>query len=221
MTRKRVLIFALLAVCVAQSHATASPNPSSQQDDVSGSTKIDSATVAQKLSSQNPLERRAAAEYLARLAAVEHRRLVEGYRQQEKDSRVRLAMDWALYRMGRNESLFAIVHALDEKKLADQSVSYLKQLEGPEPLYVFFGHVNGNTQIRLLEALAAVGDAGTIERIKTYEESTDPGIADAAKFAEREINIRLQETPAVEPKRPRKVGDTSDDNKPPQANSKS
>ena len=212
---KSFLIFALLAIIVAQSHANALPSRSSRQDDVSNPSKIDSATVAQKLSSQNPIERRAAAEYLARLAAVEHRRLVEGYRQQEKDSRVRLAMDWALYRMGKNESLFAIVRALDEKKLADQSVSYLKQLEGPEPLYVFFGHVNGNTQIRLLEALAAVGDAGTIERIKPYEESTDPGIADAARFAEREINIRLQETPAIEPKRPRKVGDASDDDKPP------
>ena len=124
-------------------------------------------------------------------------------------------MDWALYRMGKNESLFALVHALDEKKLADQSVSYLKQLDSPEPLYVFFGHVNGNTQIRLLEVLAAVGDTGTIDRIKPYEESTDPGIADAAKFAEREINIRLQESPTVEPKRPRKVGDSNEDNKPP------
>ncbi len=215
MTVKRALIFALLAVCVAQSQADASPVRTSQQDDAANPLKIDSATVAQKLSSPNPLERRAAAEYLARLAAVEHRTLVEGYRQQEKDSRARLAMDWALYRMGKNESLFALVHALDEKKLADQAVAYLKQLETPEPLYVFFGHVNGNTQIRLFEALAAVGDAGTIERIKPYEESTDPGIADAAKFAEREINIRLQETPTVEPKRPRKVGDTDDDNKPP------
>jgi hypothetical protein len=215
MTRKRVLIFALLAIFVAQSHATAAPIQSSQQDDVSNPLKIDSATVAQKLSSPNPLERRAAAEYLARLAAVEHRRLVEGYRQQEKDARARLAMDWALYRMGKNESLFTLVRALDEKKMADQAASYLKQLDSPEPLYLFFGHVNGNTQIRLLEVLAAVGDAGTIDRIKSYEESTDPGIADAAKFAEREINIRLQETPTVEPKRPRKVGDSSDDDKPP------
>ena len=98
----------------------------------------------------------------------------------------------------------------DEKKLAGQSVSYLKQLESPAPLYVFLGHVNGNTEIRLLEVLASVGDAGTIERIKPYTESTDPGIADAAKFAEREINLRIEETPRVEPKRQRKVGTTSE-----------
>jgi HEAT repeat protein len=215
MSCKRVLILALITICAIHARATASPNQSPQQEDVSSLSKIDSATVAQKLSSQNPLERRAAAEYLARLAAVEHRRLVEGYRVQEKDTRVRLAMDWALYRMGKNESLFMLVRALDEKKLADQSVSYLKQLEGPDPLYVFFGHVNGNTQIRLLEALAAVGDRSTLERIKPFAESTDPGIANAAKFAEREINIRLDETPAVETKRPRKVGETTDNEQPP------
>src|SRR5690242_20621744 len=77
-----------------------------RQEGQTNPTSIDSATVAHKLSSPNPLERRAAAEELARLAATEHRRLVEGYRVQEKDSRVRLAMDWALYRMGKNESLF-------------------------------------------------------------------------------------------------------------------
>jgi HEAT repeat protein len=183
--------------------------------DESSPTKIESSAVARKLTSQLPTERREAAEELARLAAVEHRRLVEGYRQQEKDSRVRLAMDWALYRMGKNESLFALVRALDEKKLADQSASYLKQIEGPEPLYVFLGHVNGNTEIRLLEVLGAIGDANTLERIKPFAESTDPGIADAAKFAAREINTRLQEQPAVGPKRPRKVGSQSEDEPPP------
>ena len=184
------------------------------QDDAGNPAKADSATVARRLSSQNPLGRREAAEELARLAAAEHRRLVEGYLAQEKDARVRLSMAWALYRMGKNESLFALVRALDGKKLAEQSVAYLKQLEGPEPLYVFLDRVNGNTEIRLLEALASIGDRATLERIKPFTESLDPLIADAAKFAEREIGIRLQEQPAVEPKRPRRVGETNESQPP-------
>src|SRR5919202_1723584 len=128
-----------------------------------GGSGIDSAAVARKLSSKY------------------------------QDERVRLALDWALYRMGKGESLYPLVRALDEKKYATQVVAYLKQLEGPEPLYVFLERVNGNTRIRLLEVLAAVGDRGTLERIKPFTESTDPGIADAAKFAEREIGIRLEE----------------------------
>jgi len=174
----------------------------------------DSSTVARKLSSRIASERRAAAEELARLAAVEHRRLVEGFRVQERDARVKLALDWALYRMGKNETLFELVNALDEKKQAEQVVAYLKQLEGPDPLYVFLGRVNGHTQARLLEVLAAVGDRAALEMIQPYTQSLDPLIADAAKFAEREITIRVEETPTVEPKRERKVGN-ADDTEPP------
>src|SRR5918999_1177549 len=81
---------------------------------------VDSAAVARKLSSRIASERRAAAEELARLAAVEHRRLAEGYRVQEKDAGVKLALDWALYRMGKNETLFQLVNALAKKRRAEQ-----------------------------------------------------------------------------------------------------
>ena len=199
MTSKTILTLTLLSLLAAPALVRA-------QDEPSKAPGADSSAVARKLSSRSPFERRRAAEELARLAAVEHLRLAEGYRAQEKDSRVKLALDWALYRMGVKETLFELVGALDEKGRAEQSVAYLKQLEGPEPLYVFLGRVNGLTQIRLLEVLAAVGDRGTLEKIKPYTQSLDPLIADAAKFAEREITIRVEETPAVEPKRERKVG---------------
>lgn len=194
-----VVIFALFAVLTPAAVAA-------RQDESSRAQGVDSAAVARRLSSRIASERRAGAEELARLAAVEHRRLAEGFRVQERDARVKLALDWALYRMGKNETLFELVGALDEKGRAEQSVAYLKQLEGPDPLYVFLGRVNGRTQARLLEVLAAVGDRATLEKIQPYTQSLDPLIADAAKFAEREITIRVEETPAAEPKRDRKVG---------------
>jgi hypothetical protein len=166
----------------------------------------DSAAVARRLSSRNPRERREAAEELARTAAVEHRRLVEGYRVQEKDAAARLALDWALYRMGRGPSLFAVVDALAEKKRAEQAVGYLKQIETPAPLYVFLNHLNGNATIRLLEVLAHVGDRDTLERVKPFASSPDPDIVAAAEFAAREITIRLEEGTPPEPRRGRKVG---------------
>jgi hypothetical protein len=209
MKSKTIITLALLSLLNTSALVNA-------QDERSRAPAADSSAVARKLSSRTASERRTAAEELARLAAVEHRRLAEGYRAQEKDERVKLALDWALYRMGKNETLFQLVGALDEKSRAEQSVSYLKQLEGPEPLYVFLGRINGMTQVRLLEVLAAVGDRGTLERIQPYTQSLDPLIADAAKFAEREITIRVEETPAVEPKRERKVGNAgSDEQEPP------
>jgi hypothetical protein len=209
MSSKRVLTLILLSL-----FAALAPTRVSAQDESVNTSAVDSATVARKLSSRNPLERREAAEELARVAAVEHRRLAEGYRSQERDTRARLALDWALYRMGKNEALFGVVSGLDSKKTAGQSVGYLKQIESPEPLYVFLGRVNGNTLIRLLEVLASVGDQTTLERVKPYAASLDPGIADAAKFAEREITIRLEEQPSVEPKRRRKVGGEGDKDRP-------
>ncbi len=170
--------------------------------------QTDSTALAKRLSSRLPAQRREAAEELARAAAPEHRRLLEGYRVQESDARVRVAMDWALYRMGKGEALFAVVRALDSKQV-EQAVAYLKQIEGPDPLYIFLNRVNGNTRIRLLEVLAETGNAGTLAEIKPFTESLDPAIADAAKFAEREITIRLEETPAAEPKRPRRTGSAS------------
>ncbi len=149
--------------------------------------------------------RREAAEELARAAAAEHRRLLEGYRVQESDARVRVAMDWALYRMGKSEALFAVVRALDSKQV-EQAVSYLKQIEGPDPLYIFLERVNGNTLVRLLEVLAATGNAATLERVKPFAASLDPRIADAANFAEREITLRLEDAQSIETKRPRRTG---------------
>lgn len=165
-----------------------------------------SAEVARRLSSRDAGERQRAAEELARLASVEHRRLLEGYRLQEKDARVRVALDWALYRAGKGETLFAIVRALDSKRTGPQAFSYLTQLEGPAPLYVFLERVNGNTLIKLLDVLARTGDSETLERVRPFAASLDPGIAEAAKFAEHEITVRLAEAPTVEPKRERRAG---------------
>src|SRR5918912_831583 len=108
------------------------------------------APTLKQLASRDPVTRQRAAEELARLEATDNRRIVEGYRLQEKNARVRLALDWALYRMGKSESLFAIVRALDSSRFR-QADSYLKMLDEPAPLYLFLERVNGNTQIKLLE----------------------------------------------------------------------
>lgn len=187
----------LIVACAAVAHA---------QTDVDTANVEDPAAVAAKqLASRDPLVRQRAAEELARLEATDQRRLVEGYRLQEKNARVKLALDWALYRMGKNESLFTVVRALDSSRL-DQANSYLKTLENPEPLYFFLEHMNGNTQVKLLEVLARIGDAATLDKIKPYAESFDPKIAEAAQRAAREIEGRLGQTPTEKSTRPRQVG---------------
>jgi hypothetical protein len=199
------LLLALALLCASafsSAHAQSDPG-----EDEATSTSQASAAVAGRLKSRDPLERQHAAEELARMGATEQQSLVSGYRLQEKDARVRLALDWALYRMGKTETLFAIVRNLDSSR-RNQAANYLAQLEGPEPLYIFLERVNDSTKIQLLEVLARLGDEKTIARINPYTTSFDPRIANAAQFAVREITRR--QTQPEQSTRPRQTGNTAE-----------
>ena len=183
------------------------------QSDDEGYGKPDSTAAAdasKRLFNRDPLVRQRAAEELADLAATDWQHLVEGYRLQEKDSRVKLALDWALYRMGKTDTLYAVVRALDSSRNA-QAQSYLVKLDSPEPLYIFLEGANTKVKVRLLEALARLGDAATVERIKPYTTSLDPQVARAAQISTREINARLAQAPPDAPTRPRRVGDKEEE----------
>jgi HEAT repeat protein len=201
---KRILavILFLTVACAAGVRA--------QSEEDGASTVNASAEFQKQLASRDPQVRQRAAEELARVASPDNRKLLEGYRLQEKNARVRLALDLALYRIGKTEGLFAIVRALDSQR-AEQAASYLVSLQTPEPLYLFMERSNGNTQIKLLEILAKTGDAGTLDKIKPYLESFDPKIREAAQLATREIEQRLGQTPPDRTTRPRQVerGDSS------------
>ncbi len=201
MNRFSRLLKCVLFACLCLTAVTAR----AQADDSSGAGQMNAADAAKQLIDRDPLMRQHGAEELARLAVTDWRRLTEGYRMQEKNARVRLALDWALYRMGKADALYAVVRALDSAH-AEQALGYLGALETPQPIYAMLLRVNGNTQIKLLEVLAHIGDTETLTQIKPYTASYDPKIADAAHRAEIEITSRLNGQPAAAPTRPRQVG---------------
>ena len=165
------------------------------------------AEFAKQLSSADPNVRRRSAEALARLAATDQRKLVEGYQFQEKNKEVRLALDWALYRMGRSEALYRIVRELDSGR-QDQAIGYLAELESPELLYPFLKKEDNPPRVNagLLKALARIGDAQTLDLIKPFRESHQPYVAEAAEIAHDEIEKRLGEPASGETRvRPRTV----------------
>jgi HEAT repeat protein len=171
----------------------------------------ETATFISELGSSEPFVRQQAAEEIARRADTDHLKLVEGYRLQEKNERVKAALDWALYRMGKNESLFALIRALDSEQ-GDQVAAYLKQLDSPQPLYIFLGKTKRVAQVRLLAVLAEIGDSETLERIKPLLESFEPNVAAAAENATDQINNRLAQQPTeTTPSRPRQVGQAAEE----------
>lgn len=174
--------------------------------------RSNSAEFAKQLGSSDPLLRQRSAEALAWLAAGEHRKLVEGYQLQEKNKEVRLALDWALYRMGRSEALYRVVQDLDSDR-QDQAIGYLAELESPDLLYPFLNREKNRPRITagLLKALAKIGDAHTLEVVKPYRESHEPFVAEAAEIAHDEIEKRLGEQATTPTRvRPRTVGTTGD-----------
>jgi HEAT repeat protein len=114
---------------------------------------------------------------------------------QEKNKNVRLALDWALYRMGKQEALYRIVRELDSSR-HEQSVGYLRQLEGPALLHPLLAQTNNPARITvgLLEALAQMGDGESLELIKPLRDSFVAGVAEAAEVATDTLESRLTQT---------------------------
>lgn len=168
--------------------------------------RSDPAEFAKQLSSPDPNVRQRSAEALARLAATDQRKLVEGYHFQEKNKEVRLALDWALYRMGRSEALYRIVRELDSGR-QEQAVGYLWELESPDLLYPFLKKTNNPPRVNagLLKALARLGDAQTLDLVRPFRESHQPYVAEAAEIAHDEIEKRLGEPAPTTRARPRTV----------------
>ena len=183
-----------------------------QTVDVDGvDARSNPAEFAKQLSSLDANVRRRSAEALARLAATDQRKLVEGYQLQEKNKEVRLALDWALYRMGHTDALYRVVHDLDSGR-QDQAIGYLAELESPDLLYPFLKKTNNPPRVNagLLKALARLGDAQTLDLIKPFRESHQPYVAEAAEIAHDEIEKRLGEPSSPTRARPRTVEKVAD-----------
>lgn len=168
--------------------------------------RANTAALASQLGSPDPLLRQRSAEALARLAATDQKKLVEGYQVQEKNKDVRLALDWALYRMGKSELLYRIVHELDSGRHA-QAIGYLSQLDSPALLYPFLQKQNNPARVNagLLKALGRIGDAGSLDLIKPFRESLQRDVAEAAETAHDEIERRLGQDVTPTPTRPRSI----------------
>jgi HEAT repeat protein len=184
-----------------------------QQQPIDGvDARSNPAEFAKGLGSTDSMVRQRSAEALAKLAATDQIKLVEGYQLQEKNREVRLALDWALYRMGRANALYRIVNELDSGR-QQQAVGYLSELESPDVLYPFLKRTNNAPRISagLLKALARIGDAQTLELVKPFRESHQPYVAEAAEVAHDEIEKRLSEPAAATTRaRPRTVEKAAD-----------
>jgi HEAT repeat protein len=168
--------------------------------------RTDTKELARQLASPDANVRQRSAEALAKLASKDQEKLVEGYQLQEKNKQVRLALDWALYRMGHEDALFRVVKDLDSGRQA-QAIGYLSDLESPDMLYPFLKKANNPPRVNagLLKALAKTGNAESLEVVKPFRESVQEYVAEAAEQAYDEIEKRLGSDTQSTRSRPRTV----------------
>ena len=132
--------------------------------------------------------RRYAAEGLARIADPS---LTTGMGRaflREKDQSTRLAMSFALYRMGRQEHLDDLVRNLSR----DQVYSYLLSLDPGQirQLYPYLEEGEASTIVRLLDIIGIKGDSEALSIAERYAQSDVSEVLSAANLAVRRLRAR-------------------------------
>ena len=108
----------------------------------------------------------------------------------EDSGNVRLAMGFALFRMGREEHLVELVDKVGD----DQAYFYLLELEPAEvaKLYPYLGSEKSSIQTRLLDVIGMRGDMSALSIVQPMVESRDADVVSAANLAIRRLRGRHQ-----------------------------
>ncbi|MFQ5928090.1 MAG: HEAT repeat domain-containing protein [Acidobacteriota bacterium] len=107
----------------------------------------------------------------------------------EESSSVKLAMSYALYRLGRDEHLVELVDNADK----DQVYYYLLELNSQEAekLYPYLQSVEHPIKVRLLEVVGLRADTSAVPIIQEMMRSPNSEVASAANLALRRIQGRI------------------------------
>lgn len=109
----------------------------------------------------------------------------------EKSAPVRLALDFALYRLGRDEHLLGLVRGLEK---GNQGFDYLLEL-GPDEvskLYPYIRAEKDSMKARLLEIVGLRGDESALSIVQEMVASNNADVVSAANLALRRIQGRTE-----------------------------
>jgi HEAT repeat protein len=145
--------------------------------------------------------RQAAAEGLARAADPQSLSDLEKADMAEKDAAPKLAVEFALTALGKDDTLNDLVSELSSKFRGDVARTYLIELaRNPAflaKLYPYLQSPDSGIRMRLCTVLMYSGDQGTLQQLDRLEHDPDNNVAAAALRAKRAIRARLDSTPAT------------------------
>ena len=133
--------------------------------------------------------RRYGAEGLGRIGNTVYTTDVARSYLRESSGSVRLAMSYALFRLGREEHLIELVDNVDK----EQVLHYLLELppQDIEKLYPYLSSETDSTKIRLLEVVGQRGDQSALSIVEGMTANENPEVASAANLALRRLRGRV------------------------------
>jgi len=131
--------------------------------------------------------RRLGAEGLGRTGEKASLSLVATQYLREEDPEAKLAMSFALYRLGREE------HLLEVTQGGDQGLEYLLEMDAAEmpKLYPYLESEKDSVKARILTALGQRADRSALSVVERYMRNANGDVASAANLAVRRLRGRF------------------------------
>jgi HEAT repeat protein len=151
-------------------------------------------TFVENLGDKDPDRRRYAVEGLARIADPRYMDQMSRLLLTEKDGGVKLALHFALYKMGSNANTQFIVRKLYTDQ-ADQARAYLLEANDPADLYPHIQSSNKTVRREVIAVLGRIGNRETIKELEPVARTSGTETANTATVAIKQIEWRIAGRP--------------------------
>ena len=199
------LLLARQALPKLQSIFSSDPDPKDKAAAIQGlaylGDKVSVPIFTKALWNDDKNVRQSAGEGLARAADPQSQGELDKAVAVEKDASAKLAMEFALAALGKDDALNAVVSDLSSKIRGDVARTYLIELtRNPAflaKLYPFLQSPDNSIRRRLCEVLMYSGDQGSLAQLDRLQHDPDTAVAAAALRAKTAIRSRVGAAPAA------------------------
>ncbi len=138
--------------------------------------------------------RQYAFEGLARIADPHYMDQISRLVLVERDSDVKLAQHWAIYKMGSRPNIRYIVNELDSDK-EETMREYLLESNDPADLYPYIRSSNKTVRRKVIDILGQIGNQDTVRELEPVARTSGADTSDMATVAIKRIEWRMSGRP--------------------------
>jgi HEAT repeat protein len=151
-------------------------------------------TFVENMTDNDADRRQYAIEGLARIADPRYMDQISRLVLTEKNSDVKLAQYWALYKMGSTPNIQYVVRKLETDQ-ENQAHAYLMESTSPADLFPYIQSSSKEVRRKVIEILGRIGDRETIKELEPVVRTSSATTADVATVAIKRIEWRMSGRP--------------------------